>query len=224
MKLSEIIAAREKAKEKASQGQGSAPDETATMSVGGKSAIKVVRTRETPNPNSLQFVLNTQILDHGNKSYAAKKDCGEDPLGTALFKIQGVGNVFVMENFVTVTKDESEGWNLLRDRIWKTIDKHASIYKVVDRRGLENIDVENFSSLSKEDQLKAVEMVLNRSIRSNLAKDGGGVEVKGIEANVVSIQYHGACGSCSTSTSGTLKYIQGQLKQQLHPNIEVKSI
>ena len=148
----------------------------------------------------------------------------EDSLGKALFNIQGVGNVFVMENFVTVTKDESEGWNLLRDRVWKTIDKHACIYKVVDRRGLENIDVENFPSLSKEDQLKAVEMVLNRSIRSNLAKDGGGVEVKGIEANVVSIQYHGACGSCSTSSTGTLKYIQGQLKQQLHPNIEVKSI
>jgi len=222
MKLSEIIAAREKAKEKVSQGQGDTPE--ASMSVGGKSAIKVVRTRETPNPNSLQFVLNAQILDHGNKSYAAKKDCAEDPLGKALFNVQGVGNVFVMENFVTVTKEESEGWNLLRDRVWKTIDKHARIYKVVDRRGLENIDVENFSSLSKEDQLKAVEMVLNRSIRSNLAKDGGGVEVKGIEANVVSIQYHGACGSCSTSTTGTLKYIQNQLKQQLHPNIEVQSI
>ena len=67
-------------------------------------------------------------------------------------------------------------------------------------------------------------MVLNRSIRTNLAKDGGGVELKGIEGNEVSIHYQGACGSCPTSTSGTLKYIQGQLREQLHPELTVKSV
>ncbi|NIQ01453.1 MAG: hypothetical protein GWM98_14600, partial [Nitrospinaceae bacterium] len=82
------------------------------------------------------------------------------------------------------------------------------------------IDVENFAGLSEEEKLQAIEMVLNRSIRANLARDGGGVEVKGIRDNQVSIQYHGACGSCATSTSGTLQYIQTQLKQQLHPDLK----
>ena len=82
----------------------------------------------------------------------------------------------------------------------------------------------NFPALSKEDQLKAIEMVLDRSIRANLARDGGGVEVKGFEDNVVKIEYHGACGSCATSSTGTLQFIQGQLKQQLDSSLKVKPV
>jgi Fe-S cluster biogenesis protein NfuA len=221
MKLSEILAARERAKEKTVT-QVAAP--AAARPTKTSAMIKVVRTRETPNPDALQFVLNTQVLDRGSRSFASRKEAERDPLGQALFDVRGVGNVFVMENFVTVTKDETAGWNLLRDLVWKTIEKNVTVYPDSGPAGLEDIDVLNFPSLSREDKLKAVEMVLNRSIRSNLAKDGGGVEVKGVDGNRVLIQYHGACGSCSTSTTGTLKYIQGQLQQQIHKEIEVQSV
>ncbi len=115
-------------------------------------------------------------------------------------------------------------WNPLKDQIWKTIDKNVTIYQAGDKAALANIDVTNFPALSQEDKLKAIEMVLDRSIRSNLARDGGGVEVKGLEDNMVSIEYHGACGSCATSTSGTLQFIQTQLKQQLHSDLKVQPV
>ena len=224
MKLSEILAAREKAKEKTTQQNLSSPTAVAPRPASAKSALKVVRTRETPNDDALQYVLNAQILDHGNKSYASKSDCNGDPMGTALFERRGVKNVYVMENFVTVTKDPDVDWNPLKDQIWKTIDKNVTIYQSADKAALANIDVTNFPALSQEDKLKAIEMVLDRSIRSNLARDGGGVEVKGLEDNMVSIEYHGACGSCATSTSGTLQFIQTQLKQQLHSSLKVKPV
>ena len=224
MKLSEILAAREKAKEKTTQQSLSSPTAVAPRPASTKSALKVVRTRETPNDDALQYVLNAQILDHGNKSYASKSDCDGDPLGKALFERRGVKNVYVMENFVTVTKDPDVDWNPLKDQIWKTIDKNVTIYQAGDKAALANIDVTNFPALSQEDKLKAIEMVLDRSIRTNLARDGGGVEVKGFEDNVVRIEYHGACGSCATSTSGTLQFIQTQLKQQLHSSLKVKPV
>ena len=89
---------------------------------------------------------------------------------------------------------------------------------------MSEVDVVKFQKLDNDKKLQGIEMVLNRSIRTNLAKDGGGVELKGIEGNEVSIHYQGACGSCPTSTSGTLKYIQGQLREQLHPDLTVKSV
>ncbi|MCH8313708.1 MAG: NifU family protein [Nitrospinae bacterium] len=224
MKLSEILAARDKAKEKTTQQNLSSPTAVAPRPVTTKSALKVIRTRETPNDDALQYVLNAQILDHGNKSYASKSDCDGDPLGKALFERRGVKNVYVMENFVTVTKDPDVDWNPLKDQIWKTIDKNVTIYQAGDKAAQANIDVTNFPALSQEDKLKAIEMVLDRSIRSNLARDGGGVEVKGLEDNVVRIEYHGACGSCATSTSGTLQFIQTQLKQQLHSDLKVKPV
>jgi NFU1 iron-sulfur cluster scaffold homolog, mitochondrial len=224
MKLSEILAAREKAKEKTAQQSLSSPTAVAPRPASTKSALKVVRTRETPNDDALQYVLNAQILDHGNKSYASKSDCDGDPMGQALFERRGVKNVYVMENFVTVTKDPDVDWNPLKDQIWKTIDNNVTIYQTADKAAYANIDVTNFPGLSKEDQLKAIEMVLDRSIRANLARDGGGVEVKGFEDNVVRIEYHGACGSCATSSTGTLQFIQGQLKQQLHRDLKVKPV
>ena len=224
MKLSEILAARDKAKEKTTQQNLSSPTAVAPRPVTTKSALKVIRTRETPNDDALQYVLNAQILDHGNKSYASKSDCDGDPLGKALFERRGVKNVYVMENFVTVTKDPDVDWNPLKDQIWKTIDKNVTVYQTGDKAAQANIDVTNFPALSQEDKLKAIEMVLDRSIRSNLARDGGGVEVKGLEENVVRIEYHGACGSCATSTSGTLQFIQTQLKQQLHSDLKVKPV
>ena len=164
MKLSEILAAREKAKEKTAQQNLSSPTAVIPRSASTKSALKVIRTRETPNVDALQYVLNAQILNHGNKSYASKSDCVGDPLATALFERRGVKNVYVMENFVTVTKDPKVDWNPLKDQIWKTIDNNVTIYQSADKAALAKIDVANFPALSKEDQLKAIEMVLDRSI------------------------------------------------------------
>ncbi|KMP11781.1 nitrogen-fixing protein NifU [Candidatus Nitromaritima sp. SCGC AAA799-A02] len=220
MKLSEVLALQKKKKE--GNGSGSAARPKAQPVSGNKSAVKVVRTRETPNPSALQFVLNSQVLEHGNLSYESGKDCGGDKLGQALFEKRGVKTVYIMDNFITVTKEDDADWNPLKDQVWKTIDQNVTLYK--SREGAKlNIDVENFPSLSDREKLDAVEMVLNRSIRSNLAKDGGGVEVKGIDGNVIKILYQGACGSCPTSSTGTLQYIQTQLRQQLHQDLEVQS-
>jgi NFU1 iron-sulfur cluster scaffold homolog, mitochondrial len=222
MKLSEILAAREKAKEKTVAQNLGTPIPARPAST--KSALKVVRTRETPNCDALQYVLNAQILDHGNKSYSAKADCNGDKLGQALLEMRGVKNIYVMENFITVTKNSEVDWNPLKDQIWKTIDKHVTIYQTADKAAFAEIDVTDFPALSQEDKLKAIEMVLNRSIRANLARDGGGVEVKSLKDNVVRIEYHGACGSCATSSTGTLQYIQSQFKQQLHSDLTVKPV
>ena len=223
MKLSEVLALQKKKM----AGGGSSATATARPKAqpvsGNKSVIKVVRTRETPNPSALQFVLNSQILEHGNLSYESKKDCADDKLGQAVFEKRGVETVYIMDNFITVTKEEDASWNPLKDQVWKAIDANVTLYK--SQAGVKlNVDVEKFLSLSDQEKLDAVEMVLDRSIRINLAKDGGGVEVKGIEGNVIKILYQGACGSCPTSSTGTLQYIQSQLRQQLHQDLEVKAM
>jgi Fe-S cluster biogenesis protein NfuA len=58
-------------------------------------------------------------------------------------------------------------------------------------------------------------------VRDFLAKDGGGMEVVAIEDSKIVVSYHGACGSCSSSTAGTLRFIQGVLTVNLNHEIEV---
>ena len=220
MKISEVLAIQEKMKGKAGPAKKTKPKALPST----KKALKVVRTKETPNPNALQFVINAVLLDNGNISFASKKEAENDKMATALFERSGVMSVFVMDNFVTVTKDEKTSWVPLKDRVWKTIEDTVSLYQAEEKVQLSEVDVINFAELSNDKKLQGIEMVLNRSIRTNLAQDGGGVELKGIEGNEVSIHYQGACGSCPTSTSGTLQYIQTQIRQQLHPKLTVKSV
>ena len=220
MKISEILAIQ--AKMKAKSGPAKKPKPKALPNT--KKALKVVRTKETPNPNALQFVINAVVLDNGKISFTSKKEAEGDKMAEALFERPGVLSVFVMDNFVTVTKDEKASWVPLKDRIWKTIEETVTLYQAEGKVQLGEVDVANFANLSNEKKLQGIEMVLNRSIRTNLAQDGGGVELKGIEGNEVSIHYQGACGSCPTSTSGTLKYIEAQIRQQLHPKLTVKSV
>ncbi len=220
MKISEVLAIQEKMKGKAGPAKKTKPKALPST----KKALKVVRTKETPNPNALQFVINAVLLDNGNISFASKKEAENDKMATALFERSGVMSVFVMDNFVTVTKDEETSWVPLKDRVWKTIEDTVSLYQAEEKVQLSEVDVINFAELSNDKKLQGIEMVLNRSIRTNLAQDGGGVELKGIEGNEVSIHYQGACGSCPTSTSGTLQYIQTQIRQQLHPKLTVKSV
>ena len=220
MKISEVLAIQAKVNEKTSAKSKPKPKAKPNL----KKALKVVRTRETPNPNALQFVINAVILDNGNISFANKEEAKDDKMAAALFEKPGIINVYVMENFITVTKDDKTSWIPLKDRVWKSIDDTATVYQSEKKVQLSGVDVVNFEKLDNEKKLQGIEMVLDRSIRTNLAKDGGGVELKGIEGNEVSIHYQGACGSCPTSTSGTLKYIQGQLREQLHPELTVKPV
>ncbi len=67
MKLSEVLALQKK--KMAGGGTPSSAHPKAQPAPGNTSAIKVIRTRETPNPSALQFVLNSQILENGNLAY-----------------------------------------------------------------------------------------------------------------------------------------------------------
>ena len=65
--------------------------------------------------------------------------------------------------------------------------------------------------------------ILDLRVRPALAGDGGGLEVLGVEGFKVKIKYQGACGTCPTAISGTLMAIEGLLKRDINPAIEVVS-
>jgi len=220
MKISEILAAREK---KTSAPTSDNRSNTTPPAGTGKKPIKVVRTRETPNPNAKQYVLNTQVLSYGKRSYSNVDECGDDLMARSIFDFDGIKNVYIMNNFVTVTKGDAVGWNPLEKQVWKVIDDKVTIYPAEETEKIE-VEVKDFLNMEHDKQMQAVEMVLNRSIRHSLAQDGGGVELKDVKGTEVKIHYQGACGDCPSSTTGTLQHIERLIKQQLHPDLVVKPV
>ncbi len=79
----------------------------------------------------------------------------------------------------------------------------------------------NYQALSAAERAAKVDEVLDGKVREFLARDGGGLEVMGIEDDRVVVSYQGACGSCSSSTAGTLRFIQNVLTVSLNHEIDV---
>ena len=78
-----------------------------------------------------------------------------------------------------------------------------------------------YSALSPAERAEHIERVLDEKVRDFLASDGGGLELVAIEDDTVTVAYQGACGSCGSSTAGTLRFIQMALTNGLNHEIEV---
>ncbi len=218
MKISEVLA------RKAEQKNAGKPPEDRPRKPVDKKALKVIRTRETPNPKAVQFVLNAEILENGYRSFTSKEDATGDALATALLGHDEIKTVYIMKNFVTVTMGSEADWHHLKTPAWNIIDEKVHVYPSEATEKKIDIDVSDFHALPQDKKLAAVEMVLDRSIRFQLSQDGGGVDLKGLEGNEVQIHYQGACGDCPTSLTGTLQHIERLIKQQLDSDLTVKSV
>ena len=81
------------------------------------------------------------------------------------------------------------------------------------------------AGLSPEDQqrLGAINLLLDEQIRPALQNDGGDLHVVGLDGNQLSVHYKGACGTCPSSISGTLRGIEN-LVRSIEPDIEVVAV
>ena len=78
--------------------------------------------------------------------------------------------------------------------------------------------------MSDDPRLTKINEILDEKIRPALAGDGGWLEVLSLTDHTLTIRYQGACGSCPSSLSGTLMAIEGMLKEQVDPEIEVVAV
>ena len=77
------------------------------------------------------------------------------------------------------------------------------------------VDAKGFADCGLFEKVKRIEQVLDEHVRPALASDGGGLDLVDLKGNDLFVQYHGACGSCSSSVGGTLQFITDSLNNHL---------
>jgi Fe-S cluster biogenesis protein NfuA len=70
-------------------------------------------------------------------------------------------------------------------------------------------------------ELRQIEEILDRTIRPGLQGDGGDLAVIKYEDKKLYVHYEGACGTCPSATSGTLMAIEGIIRDEFDPQVEV---
>ena len=171
----------------------------------------------TPNPNALKFILDKDVKTEGKVSFKTPQDCKDVPLAAALFDLRGVDQIHFFQNVITISKFSFEEWDSLEPAVQTCIESfledHNPEFKVYDP------EADRLANLSPE--LRSIEEILNKRIRPGLQGDGGDIAVKDYKDNVLIVKYQGACGTCPSSTTGTLEAIRSILRDEFNPDIEV---
>jgi Fe-S cluster biogenesis protein NfuA len=177
---------------------------------------KVVNIEPTPNPDALKFIVQRPVLRSGTRSFRDFGAAVGDPLASRIFALGPVTSVFYMDRFVTVNKEPAAEWTGLIDPICEAIED-------LQTDAVDGVPLPGAQDLNEDAKLQKINALLEERIRPGLAGDGGGLEIISFEDNTLQISYHGACGSCPSAASGTLRYIEGMLQDEVDPGIRVIS-
>ena len=191
--------------------------------------MKIINVEETPNPAALKFIMDGPVITSGSEAISVDENeeyHGDNPLAKGLFQY-GATSVFLCQNYISVT--------MFKDNVWEHF--LADIKNVIETKLLppdENpqeqikktsiLDTFNkkaFPTLSDVEKIKIIDQLIDEIIRPALISDGGNMEIIKVEGDKVTIKYQGACGSCPSSTGGTLFSIERALKGYLDPNLTV---
>ncbi len=177
----------------------------------------LIRIQATPNPNAWKFVLDRPVLNEGKAAYSNIEEAEHNILSRSLFEIDGVRQVHFFQNVITVTHQFDTDSEQLQKEVCAVIQTRMAVHNpnqtVLDEKKIAR------QNLSPE--LQKIEEILDRTIRPGLQGDGGDIEVLKMEENKIYVSYQGACGTCPSSTSGTLMAIEGILRDEYSPSIEV---
>ena len=182
---------------------------------------KISDIQETPNPNAVKFILREPVTHGVARQFGSVDQAQSDTLAKSLFDVGSVVSVFYMDNMITVEKEDPADWDELLPTLAVPIRAAES---VASPAGVAGVGGAIAAVTSDDPRLLQINNILDEKVRPALMGDGGYVEIIGLQEHTLKIRYQGACGSCPSSLSGTLMAIEGMLKAEVDPEMEVVAV
>lgn len=184
---------------------------------------KISDIEETPNPNAVKFILREPVSNGVARQYGSAELAENDPLAKSLFDVGHVVSVFYMDRMITVEKDDEGDWDELLPALAVPI-RAAEAVNGSAAAAAAAVGGPIAAITSDDPRLLRINEILDEKVRPALMGDGGYLEIIGLSDHTLSIRYQGACGSCPSSLTGTLMAIEGMLKQEVDPELEVIAV
>ena len=179
-----------------------------------------IQTEETPNPNTLKFIPGVQVLKEGTVEFKDKDSANFSNLANLIFLIDGIERVFLATEFVSVTKNNENNWEILKPLILTAIMDHYASGKEVINNSQTKIE-----ETGEEDTevVKQIKELIEQRVRPAVAMDGGDISFCSFEDGVVTLQMKGACAGCPSSTATLKMGIENMLRHYIPEVVEVKA-
>ncbi len=176
----------------------------------------------TPNPSALKFVVS-RMLTKRAVEFKNIDQTSASPLAKELFKFHYVKEVFIDENYISVTKYDSTNWDEitleLRTYIKQFIENGGT---VLDENFIQETLVEETKKTAEFENLDSTSQkimsILEEYVKPAVASDGGNIAFESYdeENKVVKVVLQGACSGCPSSTFTLKSGIESLLKTMLN--------
>ena len=183
-----------------------------------KSPITIY-AESTPNPSAMKFVANKKLVNQ-SISFKHIDEAIDAPLVKKLFNFPFVKEIFLDENYISISKYDETVWDdivvELRDFIKNYLEQEKAILGIsFSGNNIEN-NPKNFSkNLNKTEQ--EIVNILEEYVKPAVASDGGNIIFDSYEEKekLVKVLLQGACSGCPSSTLTLKNGIENILKEML---------
>jgi NFU1 iron-sulfur cluster scaffold homolog, mitochondrial len=185
----------------------------------------------TPNPAALKFVVS-RMLTKNSVEFKNIDETAASPLAKELFKFPYVKEVFMDENYISITKYEVNDWQEI------TLELRSFIKLYIENGGTvldenliaasveqEALKTENFDKLDVTSQ--QIINILEEYVKPAVQADGGNIAFESYDetTKTAKVILQGACSGCPSSTFTLKSGIENMLKSMLNDeSIKVEAV
>lgn len=185
----------------------------------------------TPNPAALKFVVS-KMLTKSTVEFKNIDETAASPLAKELFKFPYVKEVFIDENYISVTKYEINDWQEitleLRTFIKQYIENGGTVLDeslIVAKAEQEKTKIQEFDNLDVTSQ--QIINILEEYVKPAVQADGGNIAFESYDESTktAKVILQGACSGCPSSTFTLKSGIENMLKSMLNDeSIKVEAV
>lgn len=189
-----------------------------------KQAIEVY-AEVTPNPAVMKFGTNKALTQTDVEFKNIDEASASSPIAQAIFNFPFVKQVFISDNYISITKYDMVEWDEVYGEVRTFIREYLAAGKIIIKElpkeeaitSAENKAVK--PTIALEGTAAQIVDILDEYIKPAVAGDGGNIAFRSYDEQnkVVSVILQGACSGCPSSTATLKNGIENLLKEML-PN------
>lgn len=141
------------------------------------------------------FMVNRTLMEGYSWYFSSFESAAESPLAEALFSLDDVETVLVLESNLTVTRKDKTivDWKPLAGEI-------GSVVRRVLEEGGPLISEKIIADLPSEESIReGIQENINTEVNPGVAGHGGHITLQSVKGNTITIQMGGGCQGCSAA-------------------------
>jgi Fe-S cluster biogenesis protein NfuA len=161
----------------------------------------------------MKFVTNVMLFPDNSADFADEASAKESALATELFGFPFVKGVFIMNNFVTVTKTPDSEWMEIIPTLREFVKNYVEDGKEIISKEYRPSNRETVHN--EAEVITKIREMLENYVKPAVEMDGGAIQFKSFHEGKVTLMLQGSCSGCPSSMITLKAGIEGLLKRMV---------